>query len=179
MKKVMLALLVGFCGVSAAQAQTTTPHAYIGAGVVGAENRTVDAWKAGGKIFGGYEFDQNWGVEAGYTRFGRTAFSYPLTDGTLSGSIKGDGAYAAGKYTVPLNDKVSAYGKLGVAYSERTYRSNFGALGEHDTGLYASAGLQYKLTENVALTGEYERYGKKKMLGAKADAFTVGLKYGF
>ena len=43
----------------------------------------------------------------------------------------------------------------------------------------ADAGLQYKLTENVALTGEYERYGKKKMLGAKADAFTVGLKYGF
>jgi OOP family OmpA-OmpF porin len=179
MKKVMLALLVGFCALGAAQAQTTTPHAYVGIGLAGADNQTVDSWKAGGKIFAGYEFDQNWGVEAGYTRFGRTAFSFPQSSWTVRGNIKGDGSYATGKYTLPLNDKVSAYGKLGVSYSERTYNSDAGALGEHDTGVFAGAGLQYKLTQNVALTGEYERYGHKKTLGAKADIFTVGLKYGF
>jgi opacity protein-like surface antigen len=179
MKKVTFALLISFFALGTVRAQSTAPHAYVGIGLAGADNQTVDSWKAGGKIFAGYEIDQNWGIEAGYTRFGRTAFSSAQFDGTLSGSIKSDGSYAAGKYTAPLSDKVSAYGKLGVSYSERTYNSNYGAQGEHDTGVFAGAGLQYKLTENVSLIGEVERYGKKKTLGAKADIFTVGLKYGF
>jgi opacity protein-like surface antigen len=54
-------------------------------------------------------------------------------------------------------------------YSQRRYNSTAGALGEHDTGLYGGAGLQVKLTGNLALTGEYERYGKEKTLGAKDD----------
>jgi opacity protein-like surface antigen len=186
MKNVIFALLAVLSAVGAAQAQTTAPttadtdpHAYIGIGVANAENRVVDAWKSDAKIFAGYQFDQNFGVEAGYTNFGRVGFHYPTFDGGISGSTRGQSTYVAGTYTMPLNDRVAAYGKLGVEYSQRRYSSNVGALGEHDTGLYAGAGLQVKLTGNLALTGEYERYGKKKTLGAKADVFTLGLKVGF
>jgi OOP family OmpA-OmpF porin len=188
MKKTMLAVLAGFLAMGAAQAQTTAaasaasgtaPHAYVGIGVASAENRIVDAWKADAKIFAGYQFDQNLGVEAGFTRFGRVGVHYRVIDFNVDGRTKGSSSYVAGTYTMPLNERVAAYGKLGVAYSERSYVSNFGAQGEHDTGIYAGAGLQYKLTGNLALTGEYERFGKKKTLGAKADVFTLGLKYGF
>jgi OOP family OmpA-OmpF porin len=172
------------CAIGAAQAQTqttasTAPHAYVGIGVAAAENRVVDAWKADAKIFAGYQFDQNWGVETGFTRFGRVGVTWLGADFLRQGRTKGSSSYIAGTYTMPLNERVAAFGKLGVSYSERSYTGNFGALGEHDTGLYGGAGLQYKLTGNLALTGEYERYGKKKTLGAKADVFTVGLKYGF
>jgi opacity protein-like surface antigen len=186
MKKMIFSVLAGVVAMGAAQAQTVAPttadkapHAYIGIGVANAENRVVDAWKSDAKVFAGYQFDQNFGVEAGYTNFGRVGFHYPTLDGGINGSTRGQSAYVAGTYTMPLNDRVAAYGKLGVEYSQRRYSSSVGALGEHDTGLYAGAGLQVKLTGNLALTGEYERYGKKKTLGAKADVFTLGLKYGF
>jgi OOP family OmpA-OmpF porin len=182
MKNLMCALLASLCAASAAQAQTTTPetkpHAYVGIGVAAAENKVVDAWKADAKIFAGYQFDQNLGVEAGFTRFGRVGVYVPGLYGD-HGRTKGSSSYIAGTYTLPLNERVAAYGKLGVSYNERSYTGNFGALGEHDTGVYAGAGLQVKLTDSLALTGEYERYGKKKTFGAKADVFTLGLKYGF
>jgi OOP family OmpA-OmpF porin len=185
MKKTLMALLAGLSVAALANpahaqsAAGTAPHAYVGIGVAAAENRIVDAWKADAKIFAGYQFDQNLGVEAGFTRFGRVGVHYTVIDFNVDGRTKGSSSYVAGAYTMPLNEQVAAYGKLGVAYSERSYVSNFGAQGEHDTGLYAGAGLQLKLTGNLALTGEYERFGKKKTLGAKADVFTLGLKYGF
>jgi OOP family OmpA-OmpF porin len=177
-------MFAGLLAMGAAQAQTvsnaaTAPHAYVGIGVVTAENKVADAWKADAKIFAGYQFDQNLGFEAGFTRFGRVGVDFPSFYGTEHGRTRGSSSYIAGTYTMPLNERVAAYGKLGVGYSERSYISSSGALGEHDTGLYAGAGLQVKLTGNLALTGEYERYGKKKTLGAKSDVFTLGLKYGF
>jgi hypothetical protein len=39
--------------------------------------------------------------------------------------------------------------------------------------------LQYNLNQQVALTVEYERYGKSKDFGAKADVWTVGARYSF
>jgi hypothetical protein len=39
--------------------------------------------------------------------------------------------------------------------------------------------LQYNLNQQVALTAEYERYGKSKDFGAKADVWTVGARYSF
>jgi opacity protein-like surface antigen len=189
MNKTILVLLATLSTAAAAQAQTTAstlpvtadtaPHAYVGIGIANAENRIVDAWKPDAKIFAGYQFDRNLGVETGYTRFGRVGFHFPGDYGGIDGSTRGNAAYVAGTYTLPLNDRVAAYGKLGVEYSQRRYNSTVGALSEHDTGLYAGAGLQVKLTDKLALTSEYERYGKKKTLGAKADVFTLGLKYGF
>jgi hypothetical protein len=40
-----------------------------------------------------------------------------------------------------------------------------------DTGAYGALGVQYKLNQQVALTAEYERYGKEKDIGAKAMDF--------
>jgi OOP family OmpA-OmpF porin len=81
---------------------------------------------------------------------------------------------------VPVNEQVSAYGKLGLAYSERKLSDSTGLnVSNHDTGAYAGLGVQYKLNQNVSLNAEYERYGKSKDFGAKADVWTVGAKYAF
>ncbi|MDT0131549.1 outer membrane beta-barrel protein, partial [Acinetobacter baumannii] len=50
---------------------------------------------------------------------------------------------------------------------------------DHDTGLYGAVGVQYALTKNVSLVGEYERYGKDKDNGAKADVVSAGVQYTF
>jgi OOP family OmpA-OmpF porin len=172
MKKLLLALLATSAVAGAAQAQTTTPHAYIGVGAATADNQTTDSYKTGAKVYGGYQVDQNWGVEAGYTDFGK--------ENNGAGNVKGSGTYVAGKYTIPLADRFSGYGKLGVAYNERKFDNGLGTrVNDYDTGLYGGVGVEYKLNEKLAVNAEYERYGKDKAFGAKADVYTVGLKYGF
>jgi OOP family OmpA-OmpF porin len=181
MNKLVFALIASIAAVGATQAQTasTAPRAYVGAAVVTADNLAA-GYKADAKIFGGYEFNQNLGLEAGYTNFGSTEFHHSANGQSLSGSIKGYGAYIAGKYTLPINEQFSAYGKLGVAYSERKYSNSLGMnFNDRDTGAYAGLGVQYNLNQQVALTAEYERYGKDKNSGAKADVWGVGVKYGF
>jgi opacity protein-like surface antigen len=178
MKKIVFALIAGFAAMTAAQAQTMSadqPHFYVGAGAAINDNATTGDTRVGGKVFGGYQIDPNWGVEAGYTQFDKQ----DVTAGGVNGEVKGNSSYVAGTYTIPFNERFSGYGKLGISNSERKFDGAGTQVKDTDTGVYAGLGVQYKLNQNLALIGEYERYGKDKDFGAKADVVTVGLKYGF
>ncbi|OON64128.1 hypothetical protein B0920_12585 [Massilia sp. KIM] len=175
MKKLIFAIVAGSAIVGAAQAQSTAGRGYVGAAAVSAKNQTVDAHKADGKLFAGYDFNQNMGVEAGWVNHHKTDFAR----GAVNGSTEGYGTYVAAKYTVPVNERVSAYGKLGVSHSERKLNTNLGRIKDDDTGGYGGLGLQYQVNQNVALTAEFERYGKSKDYGAKPNVWSVGMKYGF
>ncbi|MFC0250559.1 porin family protein [Massilia consociata] len=173
MNKLIIALIAGVTAMGAAQAQSTAGRGYVGAAAVSAKNTTVDAHKADGKLFAGYQFDERLGVEAGWTNHHKTDFG-------VRGSTEGYGTYVAAKYTLPINEQVSAYGKVGLSHNERKLTNNLGQrFKDDDTGGYGGVGVEYKLNQNVALLAEYERYGKKKAYGAKADVWNVGLKYGF
>jgi OOP family OmpA-OmpF porin len=191
MKKTMLAVLAGFLAMGGAQAQTTAaasaaadtaPHAYVGLGVGVVSDPSAGGRRATAKVFGGYEFNRNWALEGGFTGF-RTS-DFLLWDGTqdgpvTEGHVRSRAAYVAGKYTIPINENFAAYGKLGLSHSERKVSSPQWSFTERDTGLYAGLGAQYKLTRDLSAVVEYERYGKRKTFGPKADVYSVGLKYGF
>jgi OOP family OmpA-OmpF porin len=194
MKKIVFALIAGAAFASAAQAQDTTttnaPRGYIGLGVAtadhayslgGTTNTGNDGYKASAKVFGGYEFDNRFGLEAGYTDFRKSDFSIKTAAGTTDqGSSDGHAVYVAGKASMPINDQFSAFGKLGVENTHSSYSTTAGMGGSSsDTGVYAGVGVQYNLNQKVALTAEYERYGNKKDFGAKPDVWTVGARYNF
>jgi OOP family OmpA-OmpF porin len=190
MKKLIVALIASAAAMSAAQAQTTAPRAYVGAGVAsadhefkmsGATNVDTEGYKASGKIFGGYEFNQNWGVEAGYTDFRKSDVSYSIGGVNNRGETDGHAFYLAAKATLPVNEQFSVYGKLGAARtkSELELINASQNMSRSKTEAYGALGAEYKLNENVSLIGEYERYGKSKDFGAKADVWTIGAKYAF
>ena len=192
MKKLIVALLAGAAAMSAAQAQTTTnsgtlPRTYVGVGIASADHKddfglsgfSSDGWKSSAKIFGGYEIDPMWGVEVGYTDFRKADFSYNNCTTSVGGNTKGYGVYVAAKASTPINDQFSAFGKLGVQHSSRELNSPVLNLTDSDNGLYGAVGLQYNINQQVALTAEYERYGKSKSFGAKPDVWTIGARYSF
>jgi hypothetical protein len=190
MKKLIFALIAGATAMAAAQAQETAPHAYVGAGVAtadhnfslpGATGVDSDGYKASGKVFGGYEFNQTWGVEAGYTDFRKSHANYTLNGTTGRADSDGHSFYVAGKATAPINDQFSVYGKVGAAYNKSNLTATDPSLNTEfsKTEAYGALGVQYNLNKQVALTAEYERYGKAKDFGAKADVWTVGAKYNF
>ena len=192
MKKVIHTLIAGAAVVSATQAQAgNTGRPYIGFGAASADHvysvgniagtkLDSDGWKASGKVFGGFEFTPNLGVEAGYTDFRSANFSYRVNGNAVNGISKGYGAYVAAKYNVPVNQQLSAYGKLGLGYSNREIETDGGLrINDNDTGAYAALGVEFKLNQNISAVAEYERYGKSKNYGAKADVVTIGVKYSF
>lgn len=188
MKKIILTVAANLAVLAVAQAQTTTtdmsssasPRPYVGVAVSGAKNQASDDWKASPKVFGGYKLDPNWGVELGYTHHSSEDYTSNNTSGApVRGEVKGSSSYVAATYSMPVNDRFSAYGKLGASYNERKNRQIGNNYTDRDTGLYGAVGVEYALNEKASIVGEYERYGKDKAIGAKADALSVGVKYGF
>ena len=191
MKKIIFALLASaatLSGMSMAHAE----GAYVGAGVSASRykfdvpnaNGDDSGYKAAGKIFGGYEFDKTWGIEGGYTKFGDKDYSYTSKDGFSSKISTGSHAYyVAGKATMPINEQVGVFGKLGAARTKDKFTGTGAASGlssgESKTGLYASVGAQYAINKNVSLTAEVEHYGKSADYGRKATAVSFGARYNF
>lgn len=146
----------------------------------------------GYKLFGGYQFTPNLGVEAGYFdlgNFGYRARTAPA--GTLNGDIRVKGLNLDLVGTLPLAGRLSALGRLGVVSVRAS--DNFSATGavrmpyasasgsERSTGLKAGLGLMYDITDSLAVRAEVERYRIKDAVGNRGDVdlLSVGLIYRF
>lgn len=167
MQKVLAVFLAGMAFAGAAQAVEpvrSTPQAYAGIGVSGVDYVGA-ATKASPKVFGGYRFGKQLAVEGG---------AVDLKNGY--------GMYIAVKPSIPLSEKLSVYGKVGVAQTRRPALPAPAptALGKKtDTGAYGAFGLQYSITPNAAVTVEYERLPRDKPSVLKPNVFTLALQFFF
>lgn len=140
----------------------------------------------GMKIFGGYKFNQNFALEGGYFdlgKFGYTATTTPT--GVLNGDIHLRGVNLDTVGILPLAEKFSVFGRLGVNYAQsRDNYNGTGAVGVTDPtpsnnsfNLKAGLGLQYDFRESVGLRGEWERYRVNDSIGARGDIdlLSIGL----
>lgn len=121
-----------------------------------------------GKVFGGYQLTPHFALEAGAADFGRIDNS--------NGKVSGRSVYLDAVGMVPLNDRWSALGRLGLARVSLD-TSNGDSSG---SGLKVGLGAQYALTSRIALRAEWERY-RPSVFGQKPDIdqYSIGLRMGF
>ncbi len=144
----------------------------------------------GYKLFGGYQINKHFAVEAGYFDLGSfdfTATTLPL--GTLNGEIKLRGLNADVVGFLPFTEKWSAFGRVGINYAEaKDTFSGTGAVNvlnpkadERDANLKVGVGLQYAFTDALAMRIETERYRINDAVGNKGDIdlVSIGLVYRF
>lgn len=185
MKKLFLALVVA-SAFGSAHAQ----HAYVGAGILAADqnfdfaspgfsNAGGDHYTASPKLFLGYDFDKTWGVETGFSSFRSADHHFTYAGQVFSGETKGHSMYVAGKVTLPITEQLSFVGKLGVSANKRILNDGFYGDDVTKTGVYTSIGVQYPLNEKVSVNLDYEQYGKRHNLGLKANAFSLSARYAF
>lgn len=108
-------------------------------------------------ILAGYQFTENWGIEAQYTGAGKFA----ATTGAVNVTGKADTFAVAATGTLPMSDTFSLYGKLGAA-STKTSLSEVPAAGDTGatrTALTIGLGLQYNVTPTVGIRAGWDRYG--------------------
>ncbi|MDM5178079.1 outer membrane beta-barrel protein [Massilia sp. DJPM01] len=174
-----IAMLAAAAAPMAAHAEST----YVGAGVGAAEQvlsiktGTYKDTAAGVKLFTGFNFDKHFGVEAGFTHFGKAE-----TGGKLSGS-RARSFYAAGTVTLPLGEKWALTGKLGIA-KNRTMQL---VVGDGDdkqkkTDALLGVGATFAVTKTIAAFVEYENYGtvaKGNNGSLKATVLSTGMRFSF
>jgi OOP family OmpA-OmpF porin len=99
-----------------------------------------------GKVFGGYQLNQNFAVEGGVATLGRLSGD--------AGHVNGHSEYLDAVGLLPLNPSWSLLGSVGVAHV------NLNSSNGDDSGAALKLGLgaEYAYSKNVALRGEYENY---------------------
>jgi OOP family OmpA-OmpF porin len=134
------------------------------------------------RVFGGYDFDAEWGVEAGYHGLdGRTTFDLPGNELTVHTSA----FYLAAKRSWQLGQDWSLFAKAGVASSHMELDLSSGAgtanKSASKTGAFVSAGASYMLSKNVALQLELEHISKVRSDGLEAgiSKLSLGVRYNF
>ena len=164
----MKKLLVVAALASAFMATSAFAQGYIGFGLGSATIRganstsglvTVtggDSSKGSAKIYGGFQFTPNWGLEAQYSDLGSR--NYTVTTAgvvTGSGNARSSQYSLAGTGTVPLGTNFALIGKLGVSANRAGYPGS-----NNKTSLMAGVGVSYSITPRLAVRLEYEDFGK-------------------
>lgn len=108
---------------------------------------------------GGYQFDNNWGLEAFYTEAGK--FTGQNAAGSVVGNGKGDilGADVVGM--LPLSGAFSLYGKLGLASTRSRIATVPASTLTGDTRTAATYGLggMYNFNSSLGMRFGWDRYG--------------------
>nr|MDP2192160.1 outer membrane beta-barrel protein [Rhodoferax sp.] len=183
-----------YVGANVGQSSAKIDDARITSGLLGSGFTTTsitnDERDTGYKLYGGYHLNKNFALEGGYFDLGRFGFNATTNPaGTLSGNIKLRGLNLDAVVTLPITEKFSAFGRLGVNYAQA--RDSFVGTGlvnvpnpnpsQRDTNLKVGLGLQYAFTDSLAMRAEIERYRINDAVGNKGDVdlVSVGLVYRF
>ena len=191
MKSVAVALGLSAALVAlpaAAQLNLTGLYAGVGVGqskakdwCTGAAFISCDDKDTAWKIFGGYQFNPNFAVEAGYSNFGK----FRATLGGLTDEAKATAweASVLGAWPIVMN-RFSVFGRLGMYRATVKETTNFAGNFNHDNNDWTyGLGLQYDFTRNVGVRGEWQRYRKVgggdvafgADVGDKSDVDVLGL----
>jgi OOP family OmpA-OmpF porin len=90
--------------------------------------------------------------------------------------VKEDGYFLDAVGTYPLFNNFSVLGRVGV-FNGKVDSSTYGS--DRSTNVKFGAGVQYTVTQNIAIRGEWERYKFDSFGSPKTDLYTVGVNYSF
>ena len=185
MKKILSA-----CAVAAAfVAAPAFAQGYIGGGfgssrVSGFDFGTVSGGntsKGLAKIYGGYQFTPNWGLEVQYADLGNRNITQA---GAAVGSFKSSQISLAGTGTLPLSSGFSLLGKLGVTGNRSTASTGL-VISSTSSQALVGVGVGYNFNPALSVRFEYEDFGRLFTLGnngnssVRANGYSLSLKYAF
>jgi OOP family OmpA-OmpF porin len=146
----------------------------------------VDGKDGAFKLFGGYQFNKNFALEAAIVDLGDVRYSGRFTDPTLGnvavngGRVQNSGLNLSAVGVVPLGRSLVVFGKVGMFlwYSEATDVTGGFLFYSEDDGADLSVGLgaSIALGERFSLRAEWERF---EMSSTDVDLVTVGFAFRF
>lgn len=178
---------VGF-GIGTARAS------FEGSGVAGGVPGTAvsnESSAFAGKVYGGYQFNRNIGVEISIADLGKTDLTVTSAGATTPGkaTINGIGIAAVG--SIPSEMGLALFGKLGGFYSALNASATLNIFNggttagsrEHRFVPNIGVGVTYDMTTKIGVRAEFERFLKvgsnTTTIETDVNMFTVGFAYKF
>ena len=138
------------------------------------------------RLQGGYRFNQNLAIEAGFIDFGEAKYSATYSGGTAQGKLKAAGVDVAAVLSLPVTDSFSVFGKAGIVAARVKSTLTADALavnGSTSTNVVRpllGLGASYKLTQNVDLRADFDHVsGLGKTATGKMNDNMVSLGVGY
>jgi OOP family OmpA-OmpF porin len=176
-----------YLGFSAGQARPRFDSAPASAAGFPITNDSSDsAWK----VFAGYQFNQYFGVEGNYVKFGTYNSNLNFAGTPLFTDININGWGLALTGTLPLGKTFSLFGRAGETYTRESLGTCSRICGgtapfsaSNTWSPTAGVGLKYDFHPNWFARAEVERYFKvgssDTTIGASINLYTIGLAYKF
>lgn len=165
------------------------------------DNKNLSDNGLAGRIALGYQFNQNFAVEAGYLQLGESKVNLGVvhhpslgeSEGTLK--LQQNAIDLVGKGIIPVANNVNVYGKLGVAYVTSNVKgslqtpgqpninidfNNNANIAKHKWAPEVALGVSYDITPNVSVDTSWthiQPLGNNKP--GNIDFVAVGLGYNF
>lgn len=176
-KMVLAAVLAAIAGTASAQGYVGAVTGLTSYGVDCAGTTRCDKNDTGYKVYGGYQIDPNWGVEVGYTDFGKTS----ATVGALDLQVKAKAVSLVGVLRGQFSTDWSGVVRLGIASVKSTLSAaGLGSNSESNVKAYAGIGVEYALTKDFKITasGDFTDIEVEDQTGG-VKMLSLGLQYGF
>ena len=137
----------------------------------------------------GYQLNPNLALEGGFIDLGELVVSATSNGGgtlyaagPVTAKISADGLFFDVKGLLPLNEKFSLYGKLGLLkWSEDAVLSDVtGSLSGDDDGtdIFFGVGASFNITNSIALNADFSRYQIDED-STDVDVLSLGIQFGF
>lgn len=154
LSRTLLAVLFGAAAFGAQAAENPGFYVGAGAGQSFVDESNYDDEDTAFSVFGGYQFNRYFGLEAGYADFGKLE---PSDNGR---ALEANSAYLTAVGTVPFTDKFSGYAKAGFHRWDLDTAIPGLTSTRDDSGSDPTygLGLQYRFNDTVALRTEYSRF---------------------
>lgn len=172
MKSRMLAAALLGAAAFGAQAADTGFYAGAGVGQAQVDESAYDDEDTAFTVFGGYQFNRWFGIEAGYTDLGALE-----TRGT-GRDLEASTVHVTAVGSVSFTDRFSGYAKAGFQRwdLDSALPGVTGTTEDSGTDPTYGLGVQYRLTDAIALRGEYNRF---EIEDADVDLAQVQVRYDF
>jgi opacity protein-like surface antigen len=168
-------------------------------------DRLFPGFRTDPRLVIGYAFNQYLSVETGYSHLRDQGFHKPnlfdpreaAIDSAVGAGVlgaKSHSTYLAAKISVPVNERLTAYGKLGVAQSvvkndgfvtpqmaeaQAGGKSTTVFGSETATGAYGALGAKYKLNDKATLKGEVIKNGSADKFRSNSTGVRGSVGFGF
>ena len=141
---------------------------------------SVDGSDTGFKIFGGYQFNQHFGLELSWVDLGKASYSGRF--GALNvtgGSVETSGLNFSAVGTLPLGSNFALFGKIGFFAWESNASDVTGGFPfsgtEDGSDVSYGIGASFNFTKNLSMRAEWERF---KAVG-DIDLLSIGVVFKF
>lgn len=174
----LVATLAATLGVAmlapVAQAAEQDRGFYLGAGAGQSrvDERGYDDEDTAFSVFGGYQFNRHFALEAGYADFGE------LEARTLGRDLDARSGYLVAVGSVSFTARLSGYAKAGLHHWDLDSSLPLLTGNRDDSGTDPTygVGVQYRFNDTVALRGEYSRF---EIEDADLDLAQLQLRFDF